>query len=143
MSPFACYLKTLRKGRGLRQKQLAELLGYEPSYLSSLERNEKGPPRQDFIRRLIHGLNLNEAEQAELAQATRVSRRQISLPATASVDEYRLLHELEPKLGQLHPVQIQLIEFVLRLPFPFCVEEGKHWARLGYLQSTRMEVPKM
>ncbi|WP_412478503.1 helix-turn-helix domain-containing protein [Azonexus sp. IMCC34839] len=118
MSPFSIFLKQLRLSRGYKQKELAELLGFESSYLSSLERSEKGPPRQDFIQRLIRGLELNEAEQVELARALQASRRQVSLPARASEREYALLHQLEPQLGNLAPLQIQLIELALQIPKP-------------------------
>jgi len=49
MSPFAIYLRKLRLRRGLKQKEMAYLLGYEQSYLSALERSVKGPPKQEFI----------------------------------------------------------------------------------------------
>lgn len=116
MSPFALYLRKLRLHRGYKQKELAHLLGYEPSYLSALERGEKGPPKQDFVNRLIRGLALTEEEQVTLAQALKFSRRHISLPSRASEREYALLHELEPQLGHLNPLQIQLIELALQLP---------------------------
>jgi transcriptional regulator with XRE-family HTH domain len=116
MSPFATYLRKLRLSKGLKQKALAHYLGYEPSYLSALERSEKGPPKEDFIRRLIKGLSLDEAEQADLQRAIKLSRRQVSLPAQASEEEYGLIHELEPQLGQLTPLQIHLIKLALRLP---------------------------
>jgi len=115
MSPFAIFLKQLRLSRGFRQKALAHQLGYEPSYLSALERSEKGPPRQDFIQRLIKGLNLNEMEQQELISALDASRRQISLPVKASTAEYDLIRKLEKQLGQLQPLQIQLIEMALKI----------------------------
>lgn len=116
MSPFSIFLKRLRLSRGYKQKELAHRLGYEQSYLSALERSEKGPPRQDFVRRLIRGLELNENEQAELVRVLKASRRQVSLPARASEDEYALLHHLESQLGRLQPLQIQLIEMVLKIP---------------------------
>jgi transcriptional regulator with XRE-family HTH domain len=119
MSPFARLLKELRVRRGVRQKELADRLGYEPSYLSALERSEKGPPRRDFIERLIRGLRLDEAEQAELAAAIKASSRQISLPATASDREYGMFQQLGPQLGKLHPLQIQLIELALQIPTEF------------------------
>lgn len=119
MSPFSVFLKQIRLSRGFKQKELADRLGYEPSYLSALERSEKGPPREDFVQRLIRGLELNESEQAELARALKASRRQVSLPVRASESEYALLHQLEPQLGFLHPLQIQLIELVLRIPETF------------------------
>lgn len=116
MSPFSLVLRKFRLSRGYKQKDLAYLLGYEPSYLSALERSEKGPPRKDFITRLIRGLDLNAEEQAELTRALEASRRQVSLPAQASEEEYALLHLLEPQLGKLHPLQIQLIERILSIP---------------------------
>lgn len=142
MSPFANYLKKLRGRRSLRQKEMAKRLGYEPSYISALERSEKGPPKEDFIQRLTRVLDLNEDEQAGLLAALDVSGRQISIPAYASECEYKLLHNLEPKLGHLHPVQIRLIEFVLKLPESLCSEEAGLWAVFAD-QSVRTEVPKM
>ncbi len=116
MSPFSRYLKALRTRRGLRQKELAHQLGYEPSYLSALERREKGPPRRAFIERLIKGLELNEQEVAELDRTLRDSRRQLVLPVRASDEEYALARLLEPQLGRLLPMQIRLIELALRIP---------------------------
>ncbi len=68
MSPFSTYLRTLRRARGLRQVELAHLLGYEASYISALERSQKGPPRKEFIGRLIRGLKLDASEQTALNQ---------------------------------------------------------------------------
>lgn len=116
MSPCSIFLKNLRLKRGYKQNTLACHLGYEPSYLSALERGEKGPPKQDFIDRLIRGLELSEEEQATLAQALKLSRRHFSLPSRASEREYTLLHQLEPQLGHLSPLQIQLIELALHIP---------------------------
>ncbi|OMG53170.1 hypothetical protein BJN45_13175 [Azonexus hydrophilus] len=116
MSPFSQALKTFRIRRGLRQKQLALLLGYEPSYISALERGEKGPPRQDFIRRLISGLSLSEEDQAKLEEALQTSRRQFSIPHRASDAEFQMVHQLVPQLGSLLPQQIQLIQLALSFP---------------------------
>lgn len=116
MSPFSQLLRAIRVGRGLKQRELAERLGYEPSYLSALERSEKGPPREDFVRRLIRDLALNQEECAALDKALAASNRQLSLPATASIEEYQLIDMLRPQLGHLHPLQIQLIELALKMP---------------------------
>lgn len=119
MSPFASYLRELRARRGLKQKDAAELLGYEQSYISALERSAKGPPKQDFVIRLIRVLKLSAAERVELEEALRKSKRQVSLPCSAPAEEYELLRELEPQLGRLHPVQIKMIRQVLSLPQAF------------------------
>ncbi len=121
MSPFAIYLKTVRLARGLKQKELALRLGYEPSYLSAVERGDKGVPKEDFVNRLIRGLNLDREEQETLYRALRMSRRTISIPSNASEQEYALFHSIEPQLGRLHPLQIELIKLALRLPAAFAV----------------------
>jgi transcriptional regulator with XRE-family HTH domain len=115
MSPFSVVIKKFRRSRGLKQNELASRLGYEPSYISALERSEKGPPRQDFVQRLIRGLGLSIDEQFELEKALAESKRQISLPPKASEEEYLLLRALEPQLGRLHPIQIQFIKLALSL----------------------------
>lgn len=141
MSPFSNFLRSVRIKRGLRQNQLAHRLGYEPSYISALERSEKGPPKEDFTSRLINGLNLDETEQADLQRALKLSRRQVFLPPQASEEEYGLIHELEPQLGQLTPLQIHLIKLALRLPASLSVPTEL----LGMVphQSDRKEAPKM
>lgn len=102
MSPSSStYLRTLRRARSLRQVKLAHLLCYETSYISALERSQKGPPHKDFIGRLIRGLKLDASEQAALSQAIEASRHQISLPAQVVEQEYALLYQLEPQGGYL------------------------------------------
>lgn len=116
MSPFSQFLRAIRVRRGLQQRELAERLGYEPSYVSALERSEKGPPREDFIRRLVRGLALDPEECMALNKALAASHRQLSLPAKASIEEYKLIEMLRPQLGRLQPMQIQLIELALKMP---------------------------
>lgn len=142
MSPFSLLLKEFRLARGLKQIEMADRLGYEPSYLSALERSEKGPPRQDFIRRLIRGLQLSEDEQSKLAVALRDSCRQVSLPARSSVQEYEFLSRLRVQLGSLHPLQLELLDIVLRIPDVM----GQHFPKQGPSEcshSAKAEVPKM
>lgn len=142
MSPFAHFLRDVRIKRDLRQTQLARRLGYEPSYISALERSEKGPPRQDFVHRLIEGLDLTEGEQSELREAVIASRRQISLPPQASKLEYELLRELEPQLGRLSPLQLHLFRLALRLPKSLDLSEVcPPQSQSG--PSEGLEVPKM
>lgn len=143
MSPFSTYLRTLRRARGLRQVELAHLLGYEASYISALERSQKGPPRKEFIGRLIRGLKLDVSEEAALSQAIDASRRQISLPAQANEQEYALLHQLEPQLGRLHPVQIELIKLVLSMPEKLQGISQVVYSSCSVHQTTRTEAPKM
>ncbi|MDZ7594559.1 MAG: helix-turn-helix transcriptional regulator [Thiobacillus sp.] len=142
MSPFSLLLKEFRVSRGLKQIELADRLGYEPSYLSALERSEKGPPRQDFITRLIRGLQLSDDEQRRLAEALRASCRQTSLPAKASLEEYAFVQRLRPQLGSLHPLQLELLDIALRLPEEMGADFSKRLpSDSGH--SAKAEVPKM
>ena len=55
MSPFSQLLAETRRRHGLRQIDLAELLGYEQTYLSALEVGAKGPPTAVMDRMLEAG----------------------------------------------------------------------------------------
>lgn len=118
VSPFAYYLRELRQRRGLKQRVVAELLGYEQSYLSSLEKGLKGLPRRAFIDRLVAKLSLDEAEIAELERVLRLSDRRVLLPANASPAEYELWHDLKGLSGRLDSDQLGLIKSLLRVIAP-------------------------
>ncbi len=119
MSPFANQLKSLRVRRGLRQTELADLVGYEQSYVSALELGLKGPPTDEFVKKLIGVLKLSQEEQQILIDAVAASQRKINIPHEASAEVYWLCHKLRQQLERLHPVQIELIETALSLPLNF------------------------
>lgn len=120
MSPFAILLRELREKRKLRQKDAAEMLGYEQSYISALENGGKGSPKKDFINRLIMKFRLNDDEQEQLLIALNQSKRRIVLPLNANIDEYKICHQLLNQLGNLQPQQIELIKFALNLSGASC-----------------------
>lgn len=116
MSPFASLLNEMRKQRGLRQFELAELLGYEKSYISSLEIGTKGPPTQEFIEKLISTLQLDAEEQTFLYAAFNASQRKFVLEPDSPAETYWLISELRERIDALHPVQIKMIRDLLRMP---------------------------
>jgi len=116
MSPFSKYMRTLRCSRGLKQKDIAAQLGYEQSYISSLENGAKGAPRRAFVDRLIRKMKLNDAEIIELERALSLSERRFTLATNASAEEYQLWRKLKTLSGQIDPVRVQLIMAVLALP---------------------------
>ena len=116
MSPFSKFLRDLRNSRGLKQKDFAALLGYEQSYVSSLERGAKGAPRRIFVDRLISKMTLSETEILELERAFSLSDRFFTLATNAASDEYQLWSKLKALSGKLDPVRIQLVMAVLDLP---------------------------
>ena len=50
-------IKNLRRARGYSQEKLAEIIGINPKYLSSIERGEENPTLDLFIR-LSQGLKV-------------------------------------------------------------------------------------
>lgn len=89
------------------------MLGYEQSYLSALETGAKGPPRKDFVGRLIKVYALDQEEICELERALNESKRILVLPKGASQDEFQLFSRLSHQLGKLKKHQIDLITIAL------------------------------
>lgn len=116
MSPFSQFLHDLRMRRGMRQSELAEAVGYEPSYISALELGIKGPPTDEFLARLIQTLSMSLPEQDTLREMALASQRKLILDADAPTDLYWLLNDLRTALNYLHPVQVKLIREVIDLP---------------------------
>lgn len=115
MSPFSLYLVALRNRVGLRQGKLAELLGYEQSYLSALELGTKGPTNQEFLFKLVSVLKLDETEQQLLANAVRESKQRFVLPKDVSPDTFRMCSELWEKVDQLQAPQVAAIRAIVAI----------------------------
>lgn len=100
---------------GIRQGDLAELIGYEQSYVSALEVGIKGPPLPAFVDKLIKALELSPAEQERLHAAVAASQRKLVIDVDAPQEVYQLMGELQQRLPTLHPVQIRMIREVLSM----------------------------
>lgn len=125
MSPFASTLKTLRLNRNLLQKDAADLLGYEQSYISGLENGQKGPPKNDFIQKLIKTYQLNDQEQQMLSQSIEQSRLIYRLPKDASLEAYLIFQALEKQINRLGRNEMHLIKIALGLEVLHESEEPK------------------
>jgi predicted transcriptional regulator len=115
MSPFSHFLHDLRKRFEIRQTELAELVGYEQSYISALEVGLKGPPAQEFIARLIQALSLSLDEQRLLHEAVDASQRKLIIEPDTSQHIYWLLKGLRDHVNSLSPVQIRMMRDLLNL----------------------------
>lgn len=60
-------MRDLRKTRGLTQKDLAERVDLDFTYLSKVETDRARPPREDKIRKLAHALGADAEELVFLA----------------------------------------------------------------------------
>lgn len=116
MSPFGQVLHELRQKSGLRQVELAERMGYEQSYLSALELGVKGPSPTEFIQRLVSTLELDQETEEKVFRAAANSNRKFTIPVDVPLALYETCNEFHRNLGQLHPVQVEMIQQVLRMP---------------------------
>ena len=112
-SPFSVFLKNLRLRNGQRQSEMAEILGYEQAYVSSVELGTK-PPSQEFLNRLS-AIYLNDRDQEEMLQEIQESKRRYVLPVEVPTETYRLCSELWVKIDRLHPAQIKAMRELLKL----------------------------
>ena len=115
MTPFGCYLETLRRSRRLQQKQLAAMLDVDPTYISLMERGRKGPPSTTLIEKLIQCLSMTGFEQSQLREYVAQSQRSLTLPNNMALPEYALLRRLWLRLGSLSPCQIEIINSALKM----------------------------
>ena len=115
MNPFSPILHDLRVRHNLRQADLAEVMGYEQSYISALELGEKGPPTDEFVHRLIATLSLSPEEQASVWAAAEASQRKFVIDPESPIDLYWFLNELRRKVKQLTPIQIKIMREVMGL----------------------------
>lgn len=101
VSPFSEQLRALRLRYGIRQTDLAEAIGFEQSYVAAIELGTKGPPSIEFVKRVSAHLRLSVDEDSGLREALHLSRRNFSIPQTASAAIFRLYSELWCELDRL------------------------------------------
>jgi len=115
MNPFATQIRKFRKERKLSQKEAANLLGWEQSYLCAIERGIKSAPQTNFVNVLIEKYRLTGEETKVLLQALKQSERRLMLPLSASEAEFELISCLREQIGQLKPHQIEMMKLALKL----------------------------
>jgi transcriptional regulator with XRE-family HTH domain len=115
MSPFSSLLRSIRTSHAICQSELANLVGYEQTYISALEIGKKGPPTQEFIERLIKALNLSDDESKGLYEAADASNRKLVIKTDVSQEVYWLFSDLRKHLQNLSPVQIRLLRDIVSL----------------------------
>ena len=118
MSPFSRHLLELRRRFDLRQGELAILVGYDQSYLSSLEIGQKGPPTPEFIERLSSALALSDDEKRDLADAVDASERKLTIANDSDEEVFLLLKDLRDRLPGLSAIQVRMMRDLLRVRDP-------------------------
>lgn len=111
-APFALHLRDLRLRCGLTQEEMARVVGYEQSYMSSLERGMK-KPTPEFLWRLAEKLELSEEDRQELAKQVATSRNRFELKPEATTETFRFCNDLFEKIDQLHPTLISALHAMI------------------------------
>ncbi|MDR5170381.1 helix-turn-helix domain-containing protein [Methylobacillus flagellatus] len=101
--------------RGVRQGELARMLGYEQAYVSALEIGRKGPPSTEFVGKLIKVYDLSSIEQEALHLAVASSERRLVISHDADREVYKTLTELKKYLEKMRPEQLRIIRDVAKL----------------------------
>lgn len=109
MTPFGEYLEHLRRSRSLQQKQMADIMGINPCYVSALEKGRRRAPSKQVITRIVEHLRLNQEEQAALWYSVEISEPQLRLPNTMSKAEFEFVHKLRNSLGNLSHSQLVIM----------------------------------
>jgi transcriptional regulator with XRE-family HTH domain len=100
---------------GIRQVDLAALIGYDQTYISAVESGLKGPPTDEFVCKLGQALALTPQELSELQIAADASQRKLVVDLDTPEDAYWLLKDLRDNFPTLSSTQIRVIRDVLRL----------------------------
>jgi HTH-type transcriptional regulator, competence development regulator len=115
MTPFGEYLEQLRRDRYLQQKQLADIMGINPCYVSALEKGRKGPPSKLVLEQLVEKLNLSQEEENGLWRSVELSDLNLRLPKNMTKQEFEFLYELRKNLGRLSQNQLVIMQTALRM----------------------------
>lgn len=91
------------------------MIGYEQTYISSLETGRKGPPPKEFIDRLAKILNLSADEHAQLIEAANASSRKFIIEKDVPLDVYWLFNDLRSRQLDLSPIQVRLIRDLISI----------------------------
>lgn len=115
MNPFAESIRALRLRRGLRQIDLAGLLGVSRKAVTAIENGEGLGVKIDLIARLTSALALDEGERLLLEETARRSQRVYAVPEETSPGGYHMVRELFDRLDQLTGSEIEAIRLVLKM----------------------------
>lgn len=121
---------------GIRQGELAKLLGHHQGYISALEIGIKGPPPPEFVENLISILELSADEQEALHEAVAASDRKMVIDAEAPTEVFWMLAALRERVPYLHPAQVRMIREIVELPDQLAKRDPEPVTRLKRRRNT-------
>lgn len=88
------YLRERRESRGLSQRQLASLLGVDPTYLCHVERGRKRFLGKKLMAKIVSHLNLTEDEQHTLQDLREIAVGKLAVPTGITSETADILKAL-------------------------------------------------
>jgi transcriptional regulator with XRE-family HTH domain len=82
MTPFGARVRELRRARGLMLKDMAAHLGVSSTYLSALERGERGKPTWALLQGVLHYFNIIWDEADDLIRLAELSEPKVKIDAS-------------------------------------------------------------
>ncbi len=73
-SRFGSLISQARLRKRIPQKVVALNAGIDPSYLASVERGRRPPPRRELVNKIISSLHLSAADRARALEAAAIDR---------------------------------------------------------------------
>lgn len=77
MTPFGLKMRSLRKQKGISQKEMAKGIGVSAAYLSALEHGHRGKPSWQLLKRITGYFNIIWDEEEELLRLAEMSRTRV------------------------------------------------------------------
>jgi len=115
MSPFSITFKALRVKKNLSQKEAANMLGVEQSFVSAIERGHKPAPKKGFVDLVTLKYQLSNDDESSLAKALSISKHIYVLSAKAPTEVFEIFIALEKQANLLNKNQIYLMKLALGL----------------------------
>lgn len=72
LTPFGAAIKNFRRKKNMRLLEMADKLGHSASYVSGVEIGRL-PLHRDYLEKIIHHFDFNEAEEKELRYAASIT----------------------------------------------------------------------
>ena len=115
MTPFGEKLRSLRRERGVAQREMAAAIGVSPAYLSALEHGRRGVPNWAMVQKIIGFFNVIWDDAEELQRlAARSDPRVVIETAGLSPRATELSNLLAEKISSLGEKEIEALIEQLR-----------------------------
>lgn len=109
-------MRTLRRRKGVSQRDMARAIGVSPAYLSALEHGHKGTPSFDFLQRVAGYFNIIWDEAEALFMLARSSDPKVVLDTAGLPPSYTAFaNRLARSLRQLSPEMIEKLDSLLEI----------------------------